>query len=136
VINVREGRIFEKERGRYRLTREGEPGFRSEYIQSRYPHQFVGRNGRVQGAEFSGRGLAIMQDYKADVKPALQRRANVAAAQAIKIYDNLDIRDATGNRVHPSTNIDQIAAALNRMSRAERVEFDNPYPKEMSALAA
>jgi hypothetical protein len=88
----------------------------------------------VQSAEVSGDDLVAMQDYREDVR--LAQRLNDSTP--LKRYDRVEIYDNHGNRLSPSTDIDQINRVHLRMNKRERARYDRKIdyiPDEIAAVA-
>lgn len=98
--------------------REGERQWRFRGAKS-FTHAFINTDGEVQRADFSGVGLAAMQDYRS----AVDLRSASALEAWAKKHPNGVMTDG-GEHVFPETQIAKFNKALKEMNLRTRRRFD------------
>jgi hypothetical protein len=93
---------------------------RPDFDEISHVHTFYGTDGVQHEHAFSGRNLAIMQQYRDDWhEPLILYNRDM-----LKIYATLDIRDISGQRVFPETDLDRLRSYLDRLSARQRPRFE------------
>jgi hypothetical protein len=78
--------------------------------------------------EFGGKHLVTMQNYRTDWMHAVKNDYDGYLTR----YDHIEIFDTSGNRVYPETDLDELRAFLDSLSKRQRKQFEREvfYAKE------
>jgi hypothetical protein len=93
---------------------------KKSFAKEAFAHAFIDRDGRERRELFSGRSLAIMQEYRRDWNRTLRMNDDAI----LKRYDRLNIVAVSGERVHPATKLETIRNAEARMTPRQRNRFE------------
>jgi hypothetical protein len=77
------------------------------------------RGKRWSSAEFGGEHLIIMQNYRTDWNHAIKNDYT----SFLERYDHITLYDTSGRRVYPETDLDELKAFLNSLSKRQRKQF-------------